>query len=102
MAKKKHAYTSEIKPKKGFIITSEISKVSWTTGMEHYVDLPHGFKDKHIMKLWCEQNCLYPVAYFDDRHCNRFVIRNFDNIKSSARVFFFSEEDAVAFKLRWI
>ena len=102
MTKKKHTYTNEIKPKKGFIITKDISKVNWTTGIEHYVDLPTKFKDKHIMKLWCEQNCLYPVVYFDDKFSNRYAIQNFDLTKSSARVFFFSEKDAVAFKLRWI
>lgn len=102
MPKKKHTYTNEIKPKKGFIITREMSKVNWTTSREHYVDLPDGFKNKHIMKLWCEQNCLYPVVYFDDRYAGSFVIENFNSIKSSARVFFFSEDDAVAFKLRWI
>ena len=102
MAKKKHTYANEIKPKKGFTITKEISKVVWTTGTKCYIDLPDNFKDKHIMKLWCEQNCQSPVVYFNDRFSNRYVIQNFDPAKSSARIFFFSEEDAMAFKLRWV
>lgn len=102
MTKKKHTYTNEIKPKKGFTITKEMSRVDWTTGKEHYIDLPVKFKDKHIMKLWCEQNCQYPVVYFADRFANRYAIQHFDPVKSSARVFFFSEEDAIAFKLRWL
>lgn len=102
MSEKKHTYINEIKPKKGFIITKEISKVNWTTGKEHYVDIPVNFKDKHIMKLWCEQNCQYPVAYFTARSVLNIVFKDFNPDDSTARVFFFSEDDAVAFKLRWV
>ncbi len=101
MAKKKHTYNNEINPKKGFIITEDYDKVTWTTGRENYIDIPDGFNDKHIMKLWCEQNCRYPVVYFKDRAALKYK-KGFDYEKYAARVYFYSKDDAMAFKLRWI
>lgn len=101
MAKKKHTYNNEIAPKKGFIVTDNSDKITWTTGRKHYVDIPKDFKDKHIMKLWCEQNCQYPVVYFINYSELKWK-NGFDADNSIARVYFFSEEDAMAFKLRWV
>ena len=100
MAKKKHTYNNEISPKKGFLITEDSEKVNWITGRKNFVDIPHGFKDKHVMKLWCEQNCQYPVVYFKDNQQLKWK-SNFNENDSIARMYFFSEEDTMAFKLRW-
>ena len=97
MAKKKTKYVDEIKPKKSFLKTGDWGKVVWTTGTEYYIDIPWKFKEKHVMKLWCEQNCSYPVVYYTDV----FSRTEIDSIKIGGRIFFFSEEDAAAFKLRW-
>lgn len=100
---KKHTYTDEVAPKKGFHVTRDASKIVWTTGRDHYVDIPRGFKEKHVMKLWCEQNCQYPVVYYNDSvELQSSAVKNFDYADMEARMFFFDEEDAVAFKLRWL
>ncbi len=101
MAKKKHTYNNEIAPKKGFFVTEDHDKITWTTGRKNFVDIPHDFEDKHVMKLWSEQNCQYPVVYFKNQVELKWK-NGFDAGKSIARVYFFSEEDAMAFKLRWI
>ena len=101
MTKKKHTYAKEIKPKKGFTITKDMQKVIWSTGEEHYIDIPTKFTEKHTMKLWCEQNCQYPVVFFIDGPHLEYMCDDFDEKKNQARMFFFDEEDAMAFKLRW-
>ncbi len=101
MTKKKHTYAKEIRPKKGFAITSDIQKVIWSTGDEHYIDIPNTFKEKHTMKLWCEQNCQYPVVFYNDYNDLSYMYDDFDEEKNQARMFFFDKEDAMAFKLRW-
>ena len=101
MTKKKHIYTEEIKPKKGFTITGDIQKVIWSTGTQYHIDISTKFEEKHIMKLWCEQNCQYPVVFFNDYNHLRHMCDGFDDDKSQARMFFFDEKDAMAFKLRW-
>jgi len=101
--KKKHTYTNEVSPKRGFTVTKDRKKVIWTTGTDYYLDVPKKFKEKHIMKLWCEQNCQYPVIYFHDLVILRSAeARKFDIQTMQARMYFFSEEDAMAFKLRWL
>ena len=103
MSKKKHVYTDEVTPKRGFTITKDRQKVTWTTGNKYFLDIPRPFKEKHVMKLWCEQNCRYRVVYYnDDVNLKSSLIREFDFEKSQARMYFFSEEDAMAFKLRWL
>ena len=105
MAKKKHVYNKEVTPKKGFTITKDSTKIVWITGCDNYVDIPKKFNEKHVMKLWCEQNCSYPVVYYDDEQNLRSSLtkfRDFVHEESQARIYFFDVDDAAAFKLRWI
>ena len=102
---KKHVYNKEIQPKKGFLVTKDLTKVTWTTGRNYYVDILKTFGEKHIMKLCCEQNCQYPVVYFhsmDYLYSTTAIQAGFDSKIMQARVYFFDEEDAMAFKLRWM
>lgn len=75
----------------GFHIVKESNDIRWLTGLEFVHDLPNEFKQYAQIKRWCENNCEDTVAFL----ClSRFV--------STERLYFFSETDAVAFKLRWL
>ena len=66
-------------------------EIKWFTGEEHGFDLPDNFKNHAQLKLWCESNCTGPIAFLECMNWN-----------SKDMIYFFYEEDAMAFKLKWL
>jgi len=63
--------------------------IRWYTGTEYTIELPPDFEQQAQVRIWCLANCRGPVAYRLGWH-------------RPDSLYFFFEEDAVAFKLRWI
>ncbi len=75
----------------GFHIVGELDNVRWLTGLEFVHILPNNFKQYAQIKRWCENNCEDTVAFLCLSH-----------YVSTERIYFFSGEDAIAFKLKWL
>jgi len=87
-----HLFGGEDKNKKGYINPAPIL---WVTGKKHAFDMPREFEEHAQIKRWCKQNCKDAVAYEIRRGYQM-------GIYLTDKIYFFSEEDAVAFKLRWL
>lgn len=68
------------------------SKIKWLTGFENGFTFPHQFKQHAQVKRWCEDNCSDKITYYSDK--TSFINNEY--------LFFFAEEDAMAFKLVWV
>ena len=71
-----------------FYIVEEYKKIKWLTGTEFTFAMPKNFKQHAQLKAWCEENCEHLVAFLGNG--------------LGEHIYFFSEEDAMAFKLRWL
>ncbi len=91
----------ELDPKPGFHIFGgkdrnhkdfkDSSPIKWLTGEKYVFELSTDFKEHAHIKRWCEENCKDTVAYLVTT--SRYT---------SDVIYFFSETDAAAFKLRWL
>ena len=73
-----------------FYIVEDYKKIKWLTGTEFTFTIDGGFKQHAQLKVWCEENCEKVVAFL----CM--------GGGADEYIFFFSEEDAMAFKLKWL
>jgi len=87
-----HLFGGEDKKKKDYI---DPFPLIWITGKKYMFDMPRDFKEHAQVKRWCEENCKDTVAY-EVRTGYQMGIYVVD------RIYFFSEIDATAFKLRWL
>jgi len=87
-----HLFGGEDKNKKDYINPAPIL---WVTGKKHAFDMPREFEEHAQVKRWCKQNCKDAVAYEIRKGYQM-------GIYLTDKIYFFSEEDAVAFKLRWL
>ena len=87
-----HVFGGKDKNKKEYI---DPAPINWITGKKYAFEMSSDFNEHAQIKRWCEQNCIDAVAY---------EIRNGYSmgIYLTDKIYFFSEADAVAFKLRWI
>lgn len=78
--------------KQFYIITDDLqNKVKWITGTKYSFEIPEGFQEHAQLKRWCEENCNDKVVYEE----NKIYHSMLDDI------YFYNEEDAAAYKLRW-
>lgn len=68
------------------------AEIKWLTGFETGFTMPHNFKKHAQVKRWCEENCSDAVAYYCDK----------SSFRHNEYLYFFAEEDAMAFKLVWV
>lgn len=82
-----------------FHVVKDNCEITWLTGFEFICTLPDEFKQYAQMKCWCEENLEHVVAFLGRggvcSYCDRGGYRREENL------YFFSETDAAAFKLRW-
>ena len=76
--------------KKKFHIVDDEDTIKWLTGCQFYFTIEENFRQHAQLKRWCEENCADVVAFL-----NKAKFRYHESI------FFFNEEDAMAYKLRW-
>lgn len=92
----------DLDPQSGFHIFGWISNngddyrdpqpIKWLTGEKYMFNLDTDFNEHAQLKRWCEENCKDTIAYITAR----------PNYRLQDKIYFFSETDAVAFKLRWV
>lgn len=74
-----------------FHIVDTFEEVKWITGYEYCFDIPKDYREHAVLKRWCLENC-------DDVVC--YIMRNIGR-EVKDRIYFYSECDAMAYKLRW-
>ena len=79
--------------KKKFHIVEHSNDVKWLTGFEYCVEIPATFSKHAQIKRWCEDNCQDVVCFY--------TIKYPSSSRVDQRIYFFLEEDAVAYKLKW-
>ena len=75
----------------GFHVVKDSQEIRWLTGFEFVCILPEQFKQYAQVKRWCKENCEDTVAFLGRTQ-----------FQSDERLYFFSETDAMAFKLGWL
>ena len=70
-----------------FHIMKDIDDVKWLTGTEFHFTMEDNFKQHAQLKRWCEENCEDMVAFLQGNYYER--------------IYFYSEEDAMGYKLKW-
>lgn len=83
-----HIFGGEDRNHKDF---KDPSPIKWLTGGKYQFELSSKFEEHAHIKRWCEENCKDTVAYLIT--ASRY---------QSDVIYFFSETDAAAFKLRWL
>lgn len=78
-------------PEPGFHIIKEPDEIKWLTGLDFVFVLPNDFQQYAQIKRWCNENCEDTVAFLGRGH-----------LRYEEQVYFFSESDAMAFKMKWL
>ena len=89
----------ELEPKPAFIILDNIDDILWNVNIDYFFEINSDFKKRAHMKRWCEQNCLDTVAYYMP-YGNKVGFSENEVILND-RIYFFRQEDMLAFKLQW-
>jgi len=74
-----------------FHITAEYNEIKWITGTERGFEIPRMFKEHARLKRWCIENCEDDICYYVSSQ----------SYTSSDIIYFYADEDAVAYKLTW-
>ncbi len=78
--------------KQFYIITDDLqSEIKWITGIKYSFEVPKEFQEHAQLKRWCEENCNDKVVYEENKTYHSVL----------DEIYFYDEEDAAAFKLRW-
>ena len=81
------------KEEKQFYIFSDgnFGEIKWLTGTKYLFELSNSFNEHAQLKRWCEENCEDVIVYYENK--NTYDIPD--------EIYFYSETDDAAFKLRW-
>ena len=77
--------------KSKFYITTDIDEVKWITGFARGFEIPKTFREHARLKRWCMENCEDVICYYINK-------QSYD---SKDNIYFYSDEDAMAYKLMW-
>lgn len=84
--------TNEVKPEGNFRHVTKHNEIKWLTGFEYKFNIDKDFREHAQLKRWCNEECEDVVAFLTQEI--QFV--------TTEHIFFYSETDAMAFKLRWM
>lgn len=83
---------SVIKTEGNFRHITKRDEIKWLTGFDYKFELPRDFHEHAQLKRWCNEECEDIVVFYEQEIQYRI----------SEYIYFYSETDAMAFKLRWL
>jgi hypothetical protein len=75
-----------------------LDKIKWITGTKNVIEFDESFSDHAYFRDWCLDFCNNKIVFVDDNGQSVGSAYRYDIVYT---VYFYSEEDAMACKLKW-